>query len=749
MQSTLKIEKIPCFSNSDVTELSLRPVNFIYGPNGSGKSSLCKAIEAQSDQTSPDLRILLYNRDYRAHVIDSSNSLKGHIALGPEAVEAKAKLDSLANRKKKILDKIERASEILNGSPNGQTGKIEVRERIISYLIGRMWETRKSSIDDKIRAELYRGTARSKDNFNAEFKSRLIERLNTKTFGPLDSLSQINEQYLRLRQSSGEPFSLLVPPLHEDFDRTVNIAISLLEEKLVNPANSEYTSFAKDIDADWLARGFELLQQTSDCCPFCSRDIGADLLTEIKLAFESDYEKKINLLRKASLQLENVAPALEEFKSSLASISSLDLTSASEQTEMVLSDIRTLESQIRLKLKQPQSELSFTPSMTVADFLKSVNKANELISRFNQELADKDNIEKALRNRAANALLDAIDHEIEESRSDFQGTNKAINALEKQRKIHEAELNQTEKLIEDAARTARNAKVMVNWMNDLIGFFLGDAFSLEQIETDAEGNSFKVIRPDGSPAGQTLSEGEEQLLAFLYFISTIRNLGQDGSENAGASAVVIIDDPMSSLDSDLLYGVSTLMRELITDMKDGHLPIRQLTFSSHNSMFYKNLVFNYEKSDDRFQHFIIKKAAFGCNKVEEVDRSPVSTTYRELWVAILSASEDSDVVGLANTMRRVLETYFQSNNSLSTLRDIRGLDPQEKTAVNSLISWANDGSHNLFDSLEIGTASLSCATYNDVFKLIFTRTGHEAHYQMMVDAVSGGTTFSPSAQSAR
>ena len=274
MQSTLKIENIPCFSNSEITELYLRPVNFIYGPNGSGKSSLCKAIESQSGKTSPDLRVLLYNRGYRAHVIDSSNSLKGHIALGPEAVEAKAKLDSLANKKKKILDKIERASENLNGSPNGQTGKLEVRERIISHLLGRMWETRKSHVDDKIRAELYRGNAGSKGNFNEEFKSRLVERLNTKTFGPLDSLSQINQQYLRLRQSSGEPLPLLAPPLHEGFDQTVNFAVSLLEEKLVNPANSEYTSFSKDIDPDWLARGFELLQQTSDCCPFCSRERG-------------------------------------------------------------------------------------------------------------------------------------------------------------------------------------------------------------------------------------------------------------------------------------------------------------------------------------------------------------------------------------------------------------------------------------------------------------------------------------------
>ena len=150
---------------------------------------------------------------------------------------------------------------------------------------------------------------------------------------------------------------------------------------------------------------------------------------------------------------------------------------------------------------------------------------------------------------------------------------------------------------------------------------------------------------------------------------------------------------MSSLDSELLYGVSTILNDVIWGMKDGTWKIKQFFCCSHNSAFYRNLTYSFRHSDGRYQHFFIRKGPFGHHSIEPVSESPVSTTYKELWRSIAKAGESSDSVGLANTMRRILENYFQTDNHLSQLRQLRDIGSKDRIAFNTLVNWSHDGSH--------------------------------------------------------
>jgi wobble nucleotide-excising tRNase len=69
-----------------------------------------------------------------------------------------------------------------------------------------------------------------------------------------------------------------------------------------------------------------------------------------------------------------------------------------------------------------------------------------------------------------------------------------------------------------------------------------------------------IERYNGEDAFLTLSEGERNFIVFLYFYHLIK--GSFSKNDIENDMVVVIDDPVSSLDNDILFIISTLIRNL-------------------------------------------------------------------------------------------------------------------------------------------------------------------------------------------
>jgi len=78
----------------------------------------------------------------------------------------------------------------------------------------------------------------------------------------------------------------------------------------------------------------------------------------------------------------------------------------------------------------------------------------------------------------------------------------------------------------------------------------------------------------------SLSEGEKTALAFAYFISKIKYEILDNNQAEIRENIVVIDDPISSLDENRLYSTACLISEIFSDAK-------QLFILSHNIIFLK------------------------------------------------------------------------------------------------------------------------------------------------------------------
>ena len=91
------------------------------------------------------------------------------------------------------------------------------------------------------------------------------------------------------------------------------------------------------------------------------------------------------------------------------------------------------------------------------------------------------------------------------------------------------------------------------------------------------------------------------------------------------------------------------------------------------------------------------------------------------------------IVTTQNIMRRIIENYFSILGKDIDERIIDSFDSTEdKMICRSLISWINDGSHSIPDDLYIDSYTDSIDRYKEIFKQIFIKMDHKAHYDMMM-----------------
>lgn len=239
-----------------------------------------------------------------------------------------------------------------------------------------------------------------------------------------------------------------------------------------------------------------------------------------------------------------------------------------------------------------------------------------------------------------------------------------------------------------------------------------------------------MVRPDGTDAKATLSEGERTFISFLYFYHLLKgSLIQSGITT---DRVVVIDDPVSSLDADILFIVSTLIRSLFDEVRSGSAPIKQMFVLTHNVYFHKEVTFNSKRNKARSfteETFWVVRKPHGVSRIERQDGNPIKSSYDLLWEEIRKDGPKGP--GVRNTLRRILEHYFKMLGGLELDELCNQFEGMDKLVCKSLISWIHDGSHFAQDDLD-APSDHAPEVYLRVFREIFENHGHGPHYRMMM-----------------
>ena len=307
------------------------------------------------------------------------------------------------------------------------------------------------------------------------------------------------------------------------------------------------------------------------------------------------------------------------------------------------------------------------------------------------------------------------------------GFDKAIAAIRTQ--ITTATTDRTKKAAElrKLEKATTSVQPTIDAINALLQSFGFHSFTLAKA---AKSTSYRLIRSDGSDAKATLSEGERSFVTFLYFYHLLK--GSDSDSGMTTDRVVVFDDPVSSFDSDILFIVGSLIKGLLDEVREGRGHVKQVFVLTHNVYFHKEVTFNPHRRDVAMNEetfWIVRKP--GQMSVLERHRSnPIKTSYELLWSEVRNPNRSK--LTIQNTLRRILENYFKILGGINLDGLCSMFEGREKLICKSLCSWVHDGSHYAYDDFYVTIDDGMVDAYLKVFREIFEKSDHGAHYKMMM-----------------
>lgn len=388
---------------------------------------------------------------------------------------------------------------------------------------------------------------------------------------------------------------------------------------------------------------------------------------------------------------------------------------------------------IREKKIKPEIKIEFEEYSNILNEIVEIQKqANEEINIHNRLVQDLQNSKKKLIDDVWSYVLNEQKQILIQSRKQMEGVKKAITGIKT--KVDELQkiINCLNTEIEELGKNVTSVQPTVNEINRLLKAYGFNNFLIAPSKTQKD--AYQIQREDGTLAFSTLSEGEETFIAFLYFMQ-MRKGALDQSKVSNKK-VLILDDPICSLDSTILYIVSAMVKDLAVQVKSGESDVSQIFILTHNVFFHKEASFldgRPNNENGEVNYWIISKdknvstiKAYGMT-------NPITTSYELLWKELRESNSNTSLITAQNIMRRIIENYFgMLGRGKEAFIEAKFDSPEDAMICKSLFYWINDGSHMITDDLFIDPYTDSIERYKEIFKQIFVKTGNEAHYNMMM-----------------
>ena len=210
--------------------------------------------------------------------------------------------------------------------------------------------------------------------------------------------------------------------------------------------------------------------------------------------------------------------------------------------------------------------------------------------------------------------------------------------------------------------------------------------------------------------------------------------GSTDPEHVADKKIIVLDDPISSLDSTILYIVGSMVKDLSKKIRHGEGDVNQLFVLTHNVFFHKEASYIDGRTQEmgEVNYWIVRKDD-GISSIYPYGvKNPISTSYELLWQE-LRDNENLTRITIQNTMRRIIENYF---GMLGKGKDESLIgcftEPEDQMIARSLIAWINDGSHSIPDDLYIDSYTDAVPKYKEVFRRMYYESGHKEQCKMMM-----------------
>lgn len=730
MIESIQIKDVATYGNVPEVLNGLSKLNFVYGSNGSGKTTITRVIANESNFPSCEvkwkggtkLEPMVYNRDFVAHNFNQSSELKGIFTLGEQDVKTLEKIVTTKGELNTVTKKIESLNNQLGGDDGlgGKKAELATLEESFKNKCWSAYTKHKSKLD-----QAFEGVRNNKENYRDKV---LKERNNSAVLKPLVELEE------RATTVFGPT------PTVEQEIATVNAIVviahesnAILKKRVLGKSDVDIAAMIKKLgNSDWVREGRTFFAENEAVCPFCQQTTDEAFTTSLNEYFDDAFEADSSAIDELITNYTSDSERLQQQVASVISNPSkfLDVEKLKTEKELLDSRITINTQKLTTKKKEPSQIIDLESISNIASSISDlISSANVLISEHNKTVA---NLAQEKRNLTAQVWKYLLDVELKTDLADYDAKknslNKAIEGLNSSLTLEAMNKKTKDFEIQELEKDTTSIQPTIDEINKLLASFGFRGFLLAKGEN---GKSYKLVRKDRSDAQHSLSEGEKTFVTFLYFYHLLK--GGHSESGTTNDRVVVFDDPVSSLDSDILFVVSSLIKGLFDEVRSGKGQIKQVFVFTHNVYFHKEVTFKPGRDkkntlpEETF--WIIRKPDL-FSKLEKHDKNPITTSYELLWQEV--RRPDRSNLTIQNSLRKILENYFKILGGVNPDDICAKFDGKEKFVCNSLFSWVNDGSHFASDDLFVTVENAMVETYLNVFKSIFIKTGQIAHYKMMM-----------------
>jgi wobble nucleotide-excising tRNase len=740
------------FTNVPVDGLTF--VNFFYGNNGAGKSSIAHAIEEDDGvvwadgKTADDFDVLVYNQGFISRNFVNYGELQGVFIFGEEDVEAKKKIQELTDERKRKSDERTASLEehrkktagldtaLMDFQDTCFTKTAEIRKRFEKAMDGKK---QKKSFAEAVLAETK----------PTKYDLVMLERLYDVAF---DDTARAYPEFKKV--GSTITYGSLSGK-------------DLLDKVIVSSSDTPFAKFMKALGttaSDWVRDGHtHYAGAAGGKCPYCQQKLPDNFEAEIAACFDAQYQQDIRDLKQFQAVYERETTEIVRIlKANMGDVmSSIDLKPYQEKIILLESNFEINRQRITEKVKEPSKAISLEDTDTLLlEIGTMIDDINKLVKANNDVVSEK-------RSSKTKCKVEIMQHLAFLLAADVKNYRDEVSCLEKEIKDITDHGQQLRKdiivlnaEISELNKHNANTEAAIDSINKILKDSGFQGFSLRAKE--GVENVYEVIREDGSVA-ENLSEGERNFIAFLYFYHQVR--GSMNSEEL-KEKVVVIDDPVSSMDSTALFLVSAIVREMInvcrnnTEYLNPKVPgdyIKQLFILTHNVYFHREVTYKQVGYYNCTSFYMIRKndnisSVKLCKRQnkevpsEEENYNPVQNSYAALWDEL---REINSTIPALNVMRRILEYYFlqlcgyegsdlretvleKEENREKFIKRIEGEQPDmtDYQLASSLLAYINNP-NGISDGLNYVEDCDDVEAYKRVFRMIFEALGQNQHYKMM------------------
>ncbi|MGC8651497.1 MAG: AAA family ATPase [Minisyncoccia bacterium] len=716
----MKIKKISFINNlggfSDFKgdEISdFKEYNFIYGWNYSGKTTFSRLFRFLEIKSIPDdfkeLRfkietdsgeitqgdigkeypIRVFNEDFVAENFywdDENHEINPVFILGKEAKELEEKMKKLSKDNEEKSNQIEELKKDIkqkeNSLANSLTNKASEIRRILGITNSREFD--KNSLEEKIKT------------LEENYESKILDE------------TTLHETIKRYKSEVKREISFNKPKLK--FNELLDKAKKILSSKVTSQQLIQRLQENPEL-SKWIYEGIRF-HENETTCQFCGNKLPEDLLDRLNKHFSDEYKKLKEEIKNINNEIDSEVekiknmqlPHLEEFFKNFHNEYDRIKRNFNDANAVCISNLKKLKKYLSEKENNPFEQLE----IPIDDIKES--KMEEIISELDKLVSDHNEEVKNFQKQKKKLQGEIIEHYAAEfinqkiySELKYFELKREIENKQKEQENLANKLEGNKKQIKEIQNRIKAEAIGAERINEYFSKFFSE--NNLKVELTDNNNKYKLYRDN--KVAKYLSTGEKNIIALIYFFAKLDETNFDFR-----NSIIFIDDPISSLDSNHLYGMNGFICEKFKSCG-------QLFITTHNYDFF-NLLKDFKKYDLRSNDYrradgsnpqgalyLIKKTQQGIsiqNLPPVLERH--KSEYNYLFSILHEFKENSNKSNfemlfiLPNIIRRFLEQYLNMKypDGKTRSKDIKDkfkkfADSIDEAKISKVLKLINEHSH--------------------------------------------------------